>query len=209
MVIKAGLQGENVSAHSIRKYHQTMLEASGMPDTWIALIQGRKIADSRRAYTRPTNEQLIEAYKEAYPELALSEPTTNEQIQDLQQENEKLHETISQLQEQITQMKEDYWMVRAIRPDASPELKARLRKLILTPDPEMETALRKAEEHYPINDTLLEGKIRNMVKSMLTERNGKASYTKIESSNEEQLLKLLNEGWDIYKELNGKIILRR
>jgi len=70
---RAGL--EKVSAHSLRKFHTTMLQAGGMPEPWIALVQGRVINDSRAAYVKPTDEQLVEAYREAYPKVAALEAT--------------------------------------------------------------------------------------------------------------------------------------
>lgn len=91
---KAGLN--SISAHSLRKTNQTFLQAGGMPETWIALVQGRKIRDSRAAYVKPTDEMLIEAYKDAYDRLRIYE----EKILDAE-EVDMLKLQVSELQDQM------------------------------------------------------------------------------------------------------------
>jgi integrase len=56
----------HTSAHSLRKYLQTSLEASGVNTNWIDQIIGHKLINSRDAYSKPTDEQLKEAYVKAY-----------------------------------------------------------------------------------------------------------------------------------------------
>lgn len=48
--------GSRISAHSFRKYHQTQLEASGLNPNVIKKLQGRTIADSTAAYSRPQDQ---------------------------------------------------------------------------------------------------------------------------------------------------------
>jgi len=57
---------KNLSAHSLRKYLQTTLEAAGINSNWIDQILGHKLINSRDAYSKPTDEQLFEAYTKAY-----------------------------------------------------------------------------------------------------------------------------------------------
>ena len=64
---KVGLK--KVSIHSFRKYHTTFCTLGKIPETWVAIIQGRKIRDSRDTYMKPTDAMLIKAYAEAYDNL--------------------------------------------------------------------------------------------------------------------------------------------
>jgi integrase len=72
----------NISAHSLRKYLQTNLEAAGINSNWIDQILGHKLINSRDAYSRPTDNQLREAYMKAYqfirvyPEVNTPKPQT-------------------------------------------------------------------------------------------------------------------------------------
>ena len=86
---------ENISAHSLRKYHQTRLEASNISDAWIALLQGRKIRDSRGAYSLPTDEELLEGYAKAYEELQIH-PTTdaNTRLEEVEKDLQELKDIL-------------------------------------------------------------------------------------------------------------------
>jgi integrase len=71
---------KHLSAHSLRKYLQTSLEAANVNPNWIDQILGHKLINSRDAYSKPSDEQLYEAYVKAYefvriyPEVEI--PTT-------------------------------------------------------------------------------------------------------------------------------------
>jgi len=56
-----------MSAHSLRKKLQTDLEKAGVNPNWIDQILGHKLINSRDAYSLPTDEELREAYAQAYP----------------------------------------------------------------------------------------------------------------------------------------------
>lgn len=79
-----------MSTHSLRKFATTRLQAGGVPEPWISIIQGRRINDSRDPYTQPSNRQLLEAYERAYPSLAIFEGSESEiarlraEVEDLQ-----------------------------------------------------------------------------------------------------------------------------
>ena len=90
LVKKTGLNIENISAHSLRKYHQTQCQAGGVPDTWINVMTGRKTAGSLRAYVKPDPEQLQSFYVTAYEKLAINENTSRQELEQVKQQNELL-----------------------------------------------------------------------------------------------------------------------
>lgn len=55
-----------MSAHSLRKYVQTSLEEANLNANWIDQILGLELINSRGANSKPTDEQLKEAYTKAY-----------------------------------------------------------------------------------------------------------------------------------------------
>jgi site-specific recombinase XerD len=61
----------NISAHSLRKFLQTNLEVSGVNVNWIDKILGHRLINSRDAYSKPTDEQLKEAYTQAYSQIRI------------------------------------------------------------------------------------------------------------------------------------------
>lgn len=62
-----------ISAHSYRKYHETMLETAGIPLNWIKRYQGRKVSDSTGPYSNPQQipDKLLNTYMENYHVLRL------------------------------------------------------------------------------------------------------------------------------------------
>jgi site-specific recombinase XerD len=72
--LKTGEQ--HLSPHSIRKKTQTCLEKGGMNPNWIDQILGHDLINSRDAYSLPTDEELQEAYEQAYSELRIYPKTT-------------------------------------------------------------------------------------------------------------------------------------
>jgi integrase len=79
---------KKVSIHSLRKFHTTFCTLGKIPETWIAIIQGRKIRDSRSAYMKPTDGMLVKAYSEAYPNLRVYGAVAIEEIARLREELE-------------------------------------------------------------------------------------------------------------------------
>jgi len=63
--------GDNISAHSFRKYHETMLGTAGIPLNWIKRYQGRKVTDSTGPYSNPQQipDKLLNTYIENYDVL--------------------------------------------------------------------------------------------------------------------------------------------
>lgn len=87
-------KGGKVSAHSLRKFHETQLETAKMSDNWISKLQGRLIRKSTGPYSKPEEARaesrpedtsvLTEAYIKAYPKLSvLSGPeVSREEVED-------------------------------------------------------------------------------------------------------------------------------
>lgn len=63
--------GSRISAHSFRKYHETMLETAGIPLNWIKRYQGRKVSDSTGPYSNPQQipDKLLDTYMQHYDVL--------------------------------------------------------------------------------------------------------------------------------------------
>ncbi len=72
-----GKDGRKISAHSFRKFHQTMCEAS-MPKNWVAKLQGKIIKDSTGPYSHPEDlpGELMQSYMGAYHRLRVFEDHT-------------------------------------------------------------------------------------------------------------------------------------
>jgi site-specific recombinase XerD len=108
MIIKAGLDSNELSAHSFRKYFQTQLEASGVPFNWVQLMMGHKLIGVEGSYSKPTDEQLKDSYIKAYDNLRIyPRVATAQEIQSLQKELESTKEENKQLRELIAQLQKD------------------------------------------------------------------------------------------------------
>jgi len=89
-------RGKRVSAHSMRKFHQTMLEFR-VPKNWVAKLQGRKIGDSTAAYSHPEDlpGELIRAYADSYNRLRVFDAVaTRDEVEKLQRTIEEQRNTI-------------------------------------------------------------------------------------------------------------------
>ena len=92
----------NISAHSLRKYVQTNLEVAGVNVNWIDQILGHKLINSRDAYSKPTDEQLREAYTKAYKFLRVCpdlDTPTHTKTNDTTEEEEFIVKTAQNLDE--------------------------------------------------------------------------------------------------------------
>jgi len=79
LVQKAGLGDENISAHSMRKFHETKLQNGGVADIRIDQMTGRA-EGYKGAYDKPDEDELIGPYSRAYNELSIYESATPLQI---------------------------------------------------------------------------------------------------------------------------------
>jgi len=105
-----GDEGRKISAHSLRKFHTTMLEGE-MNSSWIAKLQGKSIGGSWGSYSHPEGDarerenfdpdMLTEAYIKAYNVLRIrSSKTQEDQERDRELEQTKME--IEKLRAEIT-----------------------------------------------------------------------------------------------------------
>jgi len=71
--IQADVYRKGFAAHALRRFFQTSLESSGMNGNWIKRMMGHGLPGVEGSYSKPEIEMLREAYREAYPYLAISE----------------------------------------------------------------------------------------------------------------------------------------
>ena len=98
-----------ISAHSLRRFYETSLEAGGVHPTWVDRLVGHKPQGSRNSYSKPTDDQLRDAYIKAYPNLQVLEPVTNhERLEGLEskmnekdKENAELKQHLNELSTQL------------------------------------------------------------------------------------------------------------
>lgn len=62
---------KKVSAHSLRRYFQTTMEEANVNVNWIDQMMGHELVNCRGAYSKPTDEQLENAYRKAYDNLRI------------------------------------------------------------------------------------------------------------------------------------------
>jgi site-specific recombinase XerD len=91
---------KKMSAHSLRKQLQTDLERAGVNSNWIDQILGHELINSRDAYSLPTDEELKEAYQNAYHAIQINpenKQTTKEENKDLEVAEARTMEEVKQL----------------------------------------------------------------------------------------------------------------
>jgi integrase len=87
---------KRMSAHSLRKKLQTDLERAGVNTNWIDQILGHKLINSRDAYSLPTDEELRDAYKDAYKFIKVYPEINMASIQKAKEETTQERQTTSQ-----------------------------------------------------------------------------------------------------------------
>ena len=108
--------GDRISAHSFRKFNETMLESAGIALNWIKRYQGRKVSDSTGPYSNPQDipNKLIETYIQGYDSLRIF--TEKQELEIVKQElNQYKRESdmirytqqskVSDLESEIVEMK--------------------------------------------------------------------------------------------------------
>lgn len=106
---KLGEDGGRISAHSFRKFHQTLLEASGLNPNILKRMHGRKVSDSTRAYSRPQDVPglIAEQYMNHYDSIRLADNTEiNELKREQEIENEAMKAEISAMRADMKLMYE-------------------------------------------------------------------------------------------------------
>jgi integrase len=81
--------GNRISAHSFRKFNETMMESAGIPLNWIKRYQGRKVSDSTGPYSNPQSipDKLIQTYIQNYDSLRIF--TETQELEAMKQELSK------------------------------------------------------------------------------------------------------------------------
>jgi len=85
---------EGITGHSLRRFFETRLEDAGIHATWIDRMTGHRPLGSRRSYSKPRDEELMQKYIEAYPYLQVFEPSTNHERLELFEENLAKKDTV-------------------------------------------------------------------------------------------------------------------
>jgi integrase len=95
--------GDRISAHSFRKFHQTQLEASGLNPNILKKLQGRTIADSTKSYSRPQDQPglIAEQYINHYDAIRVKD---NSELRELRKK--QLNES-ARLETKINQLESD------------------------------------------------------------------------------------------------------
>jgi len=97
-----------IRPHSLRKFFETGLESANIPPTWIEHLMGHKTT----TYSKPTVEQLREAYVKATPYLSLAEGEASikqgKELQALKERIAYIESQIAKSNREVDQaMKED------------------------------------------------------------------------------------------------------
>ena len=100
-VKKTGLKGE-ISAHSLRKYTETRLEAAGVNPNWVDQIIGHRLPGSRGNYSRPEDTDLFQSYQDAYNELRVFAIPAS--AADLERTSSELRKAQQEMQEMKTDL---------------------------------------------------------------------------------------------------------
>lgn len=88
-----------LSAHSLRKNFVTSLTGAGVPERWINIMQGRKGQGTQGIYQKPSEEELIAVYRDAYTDLCLD--SNSQELEGLKQENEALTLHVNSLESRL------------------------------------------------------------------------------------------------------------
>ena len=100
---RCGLPQE-VSGHSLRKFHLTMLQTARVPDTWIAKLQGKSTKTAFGVYSQPEElpGELTRAYISAYDKLRIFGKSGA--VEELRLKNEELRRGLEDRDERLTQV---------------------------------------------------------------------------------------------------------
>jgi len=110
--------GYKVSGHSFRKLHWTALEAK-MSASWIRHLQGKAV----NPYSRPSDENLIKAYMEAYDQLRVFTSEVKERLE--------VRRNLEGLQKQLLELRkqQSLYTLQVLIPDLSASVADRLAQL--------------------------------------------------------------------------------
>jgi len=165
--------------HCLRKFYQTSMEQAGVAKSWFDYMMGHKIGGNDAAYSKPTVDQLREAYLRAERYLSVTGATQSE---------EQMRKSI--LLENFREQARLFGIDPAtIRIEKQRELGSEI-----SPDEEIDA---------------LRDKLTKIGQRISTQSDNGSNFQATIVS-EAQLVKHLEQGWDLLQETNsGKYILRR
>jgi integrase len=197
---RAGLNGD-ISAHSLRKYFQTQLESAGVNGNWIMQMIGHSLNGVENHYSRPTEQMLLEAYKEAYDALRI-EPKAEDRIKILEEQLEEERRKRLVLENSIhTQEKklEPYLKI----------LEETYSSLVNTAE-SMDlggTVITDKSDHKNIKPKLTHNTFTNKERNNNHNARNNNNHKLI---SENELVQFLDEGWEIKTTLSsGKIVIHK
>lgn len=129
--------GDRISAHSLRKYNETMLESAGIPLNWIKRYQGRKVTDSTGPYSNPQDipDKLIQTYIQGYDSLRVF--TQSHEYETIKQELIQYRADTANLltsqqlrDDELVQLRDDVKRLESEKEDRIKILEARLEKVL-------------------------------------------------------------------------------
>jgi integrase len=133
-----GKKGKKTSAHSFRKFQQTMCETT-MAKNYVAKLQGKKIMDSTGPYSKPEDipGELMQYYMAGYDRLRIfgekvSVKTINEQterIKALEKKNDALEERLDRSTWELDKRERDFSDLEAQVKNVLPGMQAQLNEL--------------------------------------------------------------------------------
>jgi site-specific recombinase XerD len=109
------VSSDKLSAHSLRKFHTTMLESS-MPKAWIAKLQGKIVNDSMGRYSQPEHipEELFRSYANAYNKLRIFTEIPRIEIDELKKQTDAQQILMTNQQELIADQQKQLQELRQL-----------------------------------------------------------------------------------------------
>ncbi|TFH13523.1 site-specific integrase [Candidatus Bathyarchaeota archaeon] len=170
---RAGLSGEKISMHSMRKFFHTNMQSAGVSDEWLYKMEGRKFMGSGEAYSRPDYKQLKEIYLKSYYRISLDSANieairerqqlevdsirddVNEQVETNKTLLERIEFLENFIQKSQKQLQESSSNENILFPNSVPTLGYEDEKQIqyLHPDKGIYTIKKKGEEKSYVSDT--------------------------------------------------------
>lgn len=204
-VKKIGLEGE-ISAHSLRKFFQTQMEAAGVHPNWVEQMMGHKLSGVRNSYSRPSSKQLEEVYGKAYPQLSVFPiPATAEEMRKQAEELKKAKSEVQELRNKTQKLEENA--------ERTQEMFKKMMSAVLGSEAEFRFKEVKREGKDKIRLTLRLSekdlkKLRNHAREVQKKEKTKPKlqYTdvvKVDKHDIETVVKLIKKGYEMTFE-NGK-----
>lgn len=205
-LVRAGLNEKSrgyhvLHLHTLRKWFRTQLEGA-MTSSYIERLLGHVSGEYLDgAYFRPPDSDMVEAYRRAIPNLTIFEDVLSEEFQ----------RKMLKRQAKLTLSPEEYRRFEEIlaRSKNADEAMDKFQKLKMKEIPKVprDEEFKKMEEKLSMMKKELEEKLVRLEEK--TERpENNFQYKKVES--EEEMLRLLNLGWELYREVNhGGFVMRK